>query len=101
MNKYKKYKDIGFDWIGEIPEHWEVRKLKYLALIENANAFLYDKASVILRRKGTIDKPQFIEVLFWAVDTTYYTIVKENASQNIYSISLYPIKKNKPQLSNT
>src|SRR5690606_23538926 len=23
-------KDSGVDWIGEIPEHWEVRKLKYL-----------------------------------------------------------------------
>ncbi len=25
-----KLKDSGVDWIGEIPEHWEVRKLKYL-----------------------------------------------------------------------
>ena len=24
-----KLKDSGVDWIGEIPEHWEVRKLKY------------------------------------------------------------------------
>ena len=23
-------KDSGVDWIGEIPEHWEVRKLKYI-----------------------------------------------------------------------
>src|SRR5690606_18122139 len=26
-----KMKDSGVDWIGEIPEHWEVRKLKYVA----------------------------------------------------------------------
>ena len=25
-----KLKDSGVDWIGEIPEHWEVRKLKYV-----------------------------------------------------------------------
>jgi len=25
-----KMKDSGVDWIGEIPEHWEVRKLKYI-----------------------------------------------------------------------
>lgn len=25
-----KMKDSGVDWIGEIPEHWEVRKLKYV-----------------------------------------------------------------------
>jgi len=30
MNKYNKYKPSGIEWIGEIPEHWEVKKLKYL-----------------------------------------------------------------------
>ena len=29
MERYEKYKDSGFDWIGEIPEHWEVKKWKY------------------------------------------------------------------------
>lgn len=28
-----KLKDSGVDWIGEIPEHWEVRKLKYCTKI--------------------------------------------------------------------
>jgi type I restriction enzyme S subunit len=27
--RYIKYKDSGIEWIGEIPEHWEVRKVKY------------------------------------------------------------------------
>jgi type I restriction enzyme S subunit len=27
--KYKKMKDSGVEWIGEIPEHWEVRKIKF------------------------------------------------------------------------
>jgi type I restriction enzyme S subunit len=26
-----KMKDSGVEWIGEIPEHWEVKRLKYLA----------------------------------------------------------------------
>ena len=30
MEKYKNYKDSGIEWIGEIPEHWEVKKLKFL-----------------------------------------------------------------------
>lgn len=30
MKKYEKYKDSGVDWIGEIPEEWEVRKLKFI-----------------------------------------------------------------------
>lgn len=30
-----KMKDSGVDWIGEIPEHWEVRKLKFCLWIRN------------------------------------------------------------------
>lgn len=30
MNKYQKYKDSGIAWIGEIPDGWEVKRLKYL-----------------------------------------------------------------------
>ena len=30
MKKYPKYKDSGVSWIGEIPEHWEVRRMKFL-----------------------------------------------------------------------
>lgn len=28
--KYPNYKDSGVEWLGEIPEHWEVKTLKYL-----------------------------------------------------------------------
>ena len=27
MKKYEKYKDSGVEWLGEIPEHWELYKL--------------------------------------------------------------------------
>ncbi len=27
---YPEYKQSGIEWIGEIPEHWEFKKLKYL-----------------------------------------------------------------------
>lgn len=30
-----KMKDSGIEWLGEIPEHWEVKKLKYLCKIIN------------------------------------------------------------------
>lgn len=32
IRKYEKYKDSGVEWIGEIPEGWEIKKIKYLAL---------------------------------------------------------------------
>lgn len=28
-NRYDKYKDSGVEWIGEIPEHWIVKRLKF------------------------------------------------------------------------
>ena len=36
MSKYKRYeryKDSGIEWIGEIPEHWGIIKLKFLSTI--------------------------------------------------------------------
>jgi type I restriction enzyme, S subunit len=29
MQKYDSYKSSGIEWIGEIPSHWEVKKIKY------------------------------------------------------------------------
>lgn len=29
MKQYEKYKPSGIDWIGEIPSHWEMKRLKY------------------------------------------------------------------------
>ncbi len=36
---------------------------------------LYDKPSVLIGRKGTIDKPQYMDVPFWTVDTLFYSEV--------------------------
>lgn len=30
MEKYQEYKDSGVQWLGEIPGHWKMRKMKYL-----------------------------------------------------------------------
>src|SRR5690554_6401717 len=30
MKQYETYKDSGIKWLGEIPEHWEVKRLKFL-----------------------------------------------------------------------
>ena len=32
MKKYDNYKDSGIEWIGEIPEHWEVKPFKHLVI---------------------------------------------------------------------
>ena len=95
--RYKKYKPSGVEWLGDVPEHWEVAQLKQFVNIQNgtdhkhveqaegypvmgsggvfayASEYLYDGESVLLGRKGTIDKPLHIMGRFWTVDTMYWT----------------------------
>jgi len=28
---YPEYKDSGVEWLGEVPMHWEIQPLKYVA----------------------------------------------------------------------
>jgi type I restriction enzyme S subunit len=42
-------------------------------VIGRAKTFLYDKPSVLIGRKGTIDEPQYMDTPFWSVDTLFYT----------------------------
>lgn len=38
-------KHSGVDWLGDVPEHWEVKKLKYIASYLNGYAFKSDEFS--------------------------------------------------------
>ena len=31
--RYPRYKDSGVGWLGEVPAHWEVKRLRYVALL--------------------------------------------------------------------
>lgn len=46
-------------------------------VIGYTNQFLYTKPSVLIGRKGTIDKIQYVEKPFWTIDTLFYTIINE------------------------
>jgi type I restriction enzyme S subunit len=37
MKKYQSYKPSGNLWIGDIPEHWEIKRLKHLSSINGSN----------------------------------------------------------------
>lgn len=105
----REMKDSGVEWIGEIPKNWKICRLKDYAHICNGRDYsevldengdypvigsggqfakacepLYQKESVLLGRKGTIDKPLFVDYPFWTVDTMYYTEIKENASAKYF-----------------
>lgn len=38
MKKYDSYKDSGVEWIGEIPSHWNISKLKFVCKIFNGDS---------------------------------------------------------------
>lgn len=43
-----------------------------------ASQALYDKPSVLIGRKGSIDKVKYVDHPFWTVDTLFYTVVNED-----------------------
>lgn len=97
-------RDSGVEWIGMIPKHWEICPFKRLIKIKNgadykkyevqdngypvigsggvfaySSKYAYDGESLLLGRKGTIDKPMYFKGKFWTVDTMFYGIPKDNA----------------------
>lgn len=38
MEKYKSYKPSGIEWIGDIPEHWNIEKTKFVSLLNTGNS---------------------------------------------------------------
>lgn len=93
-------KDSGIEWIGEIPQHWAIRQLKKCVCFNNgqdykrletskeegfpvygsggiftfSKKYLHNGEAVLFGRKGTIDKPLYVNEKFWTVDTMYYAI---------------------------
>jgi len=63
--------------------------------IGTAKHFLYDKPSVLIGRKGTIDQPQFMDTPFWSVDTLFYSVIHEpnNAKFLFYKFCLIDWKQ--------
>lgn len=43
MTGYSKYKYSGFSWIGDIPEHWSVKRTKYVASLYNGDSLNDDQ----------------------------------------------------------
>ena len=107
-------KPSGTDYLSEIPNTWDAKRIKFCAEICNgsefadivvdeggfpvmgsggefarASQYCYTEKSVLLGRKGTIDKPLFIEEPFWCVDTMFYTKMKKGINAKyLYYCSL-------------
>ena len=75
--EYKKLSDVltirnGKDYKGfaegSIPVYGSGGIMTYI------DHFAYDKPSVLIPRKGSLDKLYYVDVPFWTVDTIFYTV---------------------------
>lgn len=48
ISPYQEYKDSGVDWLGEIPSHWELKRLKYLAPISDERYFEQNRYQIYI-----------------------------------------------------
>ena len=96
----------------QVPDGWEIKPLKDILSIQYGkdqkevelvngkypilgsggvigytNHFLYDKPSVLIGRKETINNPQYMETPFWTVDTLFYSHIKnKNVPKWVYYV---------------
>ena len=53
-------------------------------IMRYVNKYIYDKPSILLPRKGTLNNIQYCDKPFWTVDTLYYTEVNEELACPYY-----------------
>ena len=86
--------------LGEIPKGWEVKQLNSIleikygkdhkkleegiipvygtgGIMRYVNKSLYDKESILIPRKGSLNNLFYINTPFWTVDTLFYSKIKE------------------------
>ena len=90
-------KDSGVEWLGEIPEHWDVKRFKYVARLSygdsltaedrvdadvpvyGSNGIVGHHAAantsspvIVVGRKGSFGKVNYSNIPAFAIDTTYF-----------------------------
>ena len=108
FSRYSEYKHSDVDWLGKIPEHWDIAKLKGLLRLQYGDSLKTDEREeegdvpvygsngvddfhdtpntkspvVIVGRKGSYGKVNYSEDPIYAIDTTYY-IDTETTEENL------------------
>lgn len=110
-------KDSGIPWLGEIPEHWEVRRLKWILRlqrgydlpaerrkegnipvfssgghIDNHDIPMADPPGIVLGRYGSTNAAYFIETPYWPHNTALFstTVFGNNAKWCFYLLQALP-----------
>ncbi|MCF8344140.1 MAG: restriction endonuclease subunit S, partial [Bacteroidales bacterium] len=86
LNPDVKMKESGIDWLGEMPEHWEVKKLKYISKI------VIGKMLTPTDKGGSLQKPYLrAQNLDW-INPNIADI--KNMWFTITELSKYRVKRN-------
>ncbi|MBN2570501.1 MAG: restriction endonuclease subunit S [Ignavibacteriales bacterium] len=73
INPNVKLKPSGIDWLGDIPEHWEVKNLKFVARVQSSNVDKKtneDEIPVLLCNYIDVYKNEFIDDSFNFMEAT-------------------------------
>ncbi len=106
MSRYETYKPSGIDWIGEVPEHWEVKRLKNTCSLVYGDSLAEEirqdgvievfgsngkvgehnisntsEPCIIVGRKGSFGKVNYSYRRVFAIDTTYFIDDRFTTSQ--------------------
>ena len=111
----RKMKDSGIEWIGEIPEEWEVCKIKYLATMKSGesigaseiandgkypvyggnglrgytSAYTHDGKYILIGRQGALcGNVRSVEGKFWATEHAVVVYEYDNVDINWFKYSL-------------
>jgi len=99
LNPNVKMKDTGIEWMGEVPEHWELKPLKYIVTLQRGHDLpsekrvegdipvissagatgLHNQAiakapGIVTGRYGTIGIFYLLEQDYWPLNTTLYSV---------------------------
>jgi len=94
---YPHYKPSGVEWLGDVPEHWEIQLLRYITRLAYGNSLSADDREsgeiavygsngqigshvqentlapvIVVGRKGSFGKVNFSKTSVFAIDTTYF-----------------------------
>lgn len=72
MKRYHTYKDSGIEWLGDIPEHWEIYRIDELTKIVRGNTSF--------KRDELLEEGQYVALQYGKV----YNVDEVNRTYNFY-----------------
>ena len=97
LKPYPEMKDSGVEWLGEVPKHWEVRRLKQICRLAYGNTLTTEMRQdgtvpvfgsngcvgfhssantkapcIVIGRKGSFGKVNYSRDSVYAIDTTFF-----------------------------